>query len=485
VWLVLLITFVLRIPSFFEPAWYGDEGIYLAIGQAIQRGAVLYRDIWDNKPPLLYLIYAVSPTLLWAKLTAAACVLGTVLFVKKITKNNLAALICGIFLSIPLLEGTIANAELYFILPTIIIAFLLITPNPYPLATGVCLAIAFLIKIPAIFDFLGLFLAFLIISFARGPLSRQVSKLLKFYFIVTVPLLFSLVFLIVYFYVNYALADFFTAVFVQNSNYVAIDSGPFSKLSNPLFIKGIILLISEAFFVFLYFKNKISKEFLLLSFWFGFSLYGALLSNRPYAHYLLQIVPPSVILFFYLVNNLKKYFLFFIPLASILYILSSGFNNAFRLPTAPYYQNFFKYITRQQSWENYANWFDSRTVTNYQITKFLDTRYQPQDTLFVWGDNAFIYALSQVPPATKFIQAHHLTTISPNNYDKIIEQLNRKKPKHIVVIRPVRFAFTQLEELISRNYKLVITFGDNHIYQILGDIGNKPADRILGPGAKK
>ena len=46
--IVLVGIFLLRIPSFWEPYWYGDEGIYLAIGQALQRGAVLYRDIWDN-----------------------------------------------------------------------------------------------------------------------------------------------------------------------------------------------------------------------------------------------------------------------------------------------------------------------------------------------------------------------------------------------------------------------------------------------------
>ena len=28
----------LRIPSLFEPYWYGDEGIYLTIGQAMRHG---------------------------------------------------------------------------------------------------------------------------------------------------------------------------------------------------------------------------------------------------------------------------------------------------------------------------------------------------------------------------------------------------------------------------------------------------------------
>src|SRR5581483_9942049 len=50
--------FGLRFPSLFEPNWYGDEGIYQTIGMAMNRGRILYSQIWDNKPPLLYVFYA-------------------------------------------------------------------------------------------------------------------------------------------------------------------------------------------------------------------------------------------------------------------------------------------------------------------------------------------------------------------------------------------------------------------------------------------
>ena len=54
-----LVFFLLRFPSLFEPHWYGDEGIYQAIGYALNNGRELYSTIWDNKPPLLYVLYAV------------------------------------------------------------------------------------------------------------------------------------------------------------------------------------------------------------------------------------------------------------------------------------------------------------------------------------------------------------------------------------------------------------------------------------------
>src|SRR6266404_1137608 len=52
-----LLFFFLRLPSLIEPYWYGDEGIYQVVGMALHNGAQLYTQAWDNKPPLLYLVY--------------------------------------------------------------------------------------------------------------------------------------------------------------------------------------------------------------------------------------------------------------------------------------------------------------------------------------------------------------------------------------------------------------------------------------------
>lgn len=455
IFLVLAITLILRIPSFFEPYWYGDEGIYLAIGQALHRGAILYRDIWDNKPPGLYLIYALNPTLFWAKISATLFVLGTVFFVHKISKNYWAALLTGVLLSLPLLEGTIANAELYFILPIIIAAYFFLKNKVNPILIGVLFTIAFLLKIPAVFDFLGLFVAWFFINRKIKPF---VFIFLTF-IILMIPVL-------GYFYFNHALADFLTAAFSQNASYVAVGAGPLSKLSNPLFTKGLFLILVSLVQLVLFSRRKISGEFLVLSFWFSFSLYGALLSNRPYLHYLLQIVLPGVILIFYLVKNLRKNLVFLGVVLCIMYYVLNGFRGAFALDTRTYYQNFFDYISERKLQAEYFNYFDSRTSTNYEVANYLVTRTQPLDTIFVWGDNSFLYVLSERPPATKFIQAHHLSTIDPKNYDSVIQRLKETNPKFIIVSRPVHFAFPKLEELISKKYHQAAQFHDLFLYQI-------------------
>ena len=61
--LFLAIIFLfLRLPSLFEPYWYGDEGIYLVLGQGIRKGLTLYTQIHDNKPPTLYYLAAIGQT---------------------------------------------------------------------------------------------------------------------------------------------------------------------------------------------------------------------------------------------------------------------------------------------------------------------------------------------------------------------------------------------------------------------------------------
>ncbi|MBP6098670.1 MAG: hypothetical protein KA477_01670, partial [Candidatus Levybacteria bacterium] len=54
IWYIIVFFVILRLPSLIEPIWYADEGIYEVIAHAMHNGRVLYSEVWDNKPPLLY-----------------------------------------------------------------------------------------------------------------------------------------------------------------------------------------------------------------------------------------------------------------------------------------------------------------------------------------------------------------------------------------------------------------------------------------------
>src|SRR5690554_2880145 len=78
--LALLIIVALRIPNFYEPYWYGDEGIYLTIGQAMNKGVALYREIVDHKTPIIYFLAQVGTQLNFRILNFVWMTITTVLF---------------------------------------------------------------------------------------------------------------------------------------------------------------------------------------------------------------------------------------------------------------------------------------------------------------------------------------------------------------------------------------------------------------------
>src|SRR5713226_1706853 len=107
---------LLRLPSFVEPTWYSDAGTYADIGWALNHGARLYVDVWDNKPPGIYwlsaflgghLPVAIAMPLATsvAGAVAAACVAGIGTRVGGAGVGTIAGLSFVVVASLPILDG--------------------------------------------------------------------------------------------------------------------------------------------------------------------------------------------------------------------------------------------------------------------------------------------------------------------------------------------------------------------------------------------
>ncbi len=165
-WLAILlfISLLLRIPSFFEPYYYGDEMIYLTLGQGIRQGISLYSGLHDNKPPILYLMAAISGSEVWFKVfLALASLVSIVLFAKiakiifegKVKTQKVATAIFALLTTIPLLEGNIANAENFMLAFSLGAIYILLSKKlniKNLLISGFLFGISFLTKVPALFD---------------------------------------------------------------------------------------------------------------------------------------------------------------------------------------------------------------------------------------------------------------------------------------------------------------------------------------------
>ncbi len=462
VWFLLITSFIfflLRLPSLFEPYWYGDEGIYQVVGAAIRSGRLLYRGIWDNKPPLLYMLYALfnSDQFTIRLVSIIFGILAVFVFFilcKKIFQNkqNVTLTVTSLFallFGLPLLEGNIANAENFMLFPIILAGLLIVklsdkkrTESTFHLSSfnfqlalaGLLLGVAFLFKVVAVFDFAAFFLFFLFLNLPirfspklllnRKNLNNLFQPLLVFAVGFLIPILTSVLF----FLTHGAFKEFISATFVQNVSYVGYGNKFF--IPQGFLILKLLLLILFILFLFIK-RDKFSKTTLFVLIWFSFSLFNAFFSQRPYTHYLLVLLP-SFLLLAGLIFSEKKYQLMYavILIASLLFILKD-FN--FYGKTVFYYQNFISFLTGGKSVSSYQAFFDKETPIDYQIAEFINLKTTSKDSIFIWGNNAQLYSLTNKLPLGKYVVAYHITGYKDGIENTQIA-IREKKPKFVIIM---------------------------------------------------
>ncbi|MDP1710298.1 MAG: hypothetical protein Q8L28_01655, partial [bacterium] len=369
-WLIglLALILILRIPSFFEPYNYGDEMIYMSLGQGVRQGLTLYKDIHDNKPPLLYLTAALSENLFWFKAILAFWNLASIyifyklaekLFVKNIKAQKLATIIMALLTTIPLLEGNIVNAELFMIGPTIL-AFLILFSEKLNskkiFIAGVLFGISTLYKIPAAFE-MPVIIAFWFFGVGR----KDWKEFLKNSITLIVGFILPIALTFVWYFFKGALNEYIVAAFMQNFGYVS--SWRFGGERAPFLVRNASLIIRAGIVVTVYIilylsRKKLSSRFLFLSTWLLFALFGVVLSERPYPHYLIQIVPVvSLFLATFFAEKSYEQSLVVIPLVLTFFV--PVYYKFWFYPTSAYYLRFINFATHRIDKDTYFNEFNS------------------------------------------------------------------------------------------------------------------------------
>lgn len=484
-WLLILLlaTIVLRLPSLCTPHFYGDEEIYFVMGRAWKMGVPLYRAMFDHKPPLIYILAGVANTVFSFRLALLSSMLiHTTLFYKLAQlfwgeKNKkLAYVSSGLFVlltSLPTFEGLIVNAELLMMLP-ITLSLLMIWPrktedaqhsNLKYLAAGMVAGIGWLYKIPVIMDVLAIALYLFIFSQKRFVDSLKALFRLEFWlylFGFAVPLILTFV----YYYLKGHGPDYLATVLTVNLGYVSsstTNSWAFNPFKSGLVVRGMILF---GFSLLLYiFRSKLNKRFVLAALWVAFSFFGALLSYRPYPHYLQEpFVPLALLIPFVFVSEKLIQWLF------IAAIIGAGILTQTQLkfgayPTGSLYGNFINYMTGKISKDEYYAKFDN-TGRNYKIAKYLNERLLDEDTIYVWGTDPTIYNLTnRIPTGGKYIVSFHVRDL--NQYDYTIGNIRAASPKAIVVLEGSG-EFRELKEYIDQYYIDSFSVGENQVYLRIG-----------------
>jgi hypothetical protein len=449
--IISVIFFLLRFPSFIEPYWYGDEGIYEVIGQAIDNGRLLYTQAWDNKPPLLYLVYAffhddqnsIRFFSFIVGLLSVLCFfyLSQKIF-KKLGSSVIASSLYAILFALPIIEGNIANAENFMLLPIITAGYLIYqnsyTPNTpkkrflIPTA-GLLLGIAFLFKIVALFDFAAFFLYFVIVQIPKQLHKRVFSRSFVFHSIALIVSFFiPILVTALYFFSQNALSDFIQAVFFGNINYVGYKNT--FIIPQGLLILKVLILSGIVLFLFIR-RKKFSHASLFILLWTSFALFNTFFSGRPYNHYLLVLLPSFCLLIGYVfaIQTYRKKLAIGTIIVIILIIITQNFNVYGFKKTMLYYQNTVLFLLNKKDLTAYRSFFDKKVPRDYELASFIKAHTNSSENIFIWGNNPQIYALSHKLPPGKYTVAYHMTQ-NNTTLNQTQRSLQITKPRYIIIL---------------------------------------------------
>ena len=476
-WLLglLVVVFILRIPSLFEPFSYGDELIYLTLGHGVRQGVPLYSGLHDNKPPLLYLIAAVAGNVFWFKAILAAWSVATILIFWKLVKvffpkNNplhiVSTIIFALATTLPRLEGNIANAELFMIAPTMLAFIILFSKKLTPkwlLLSGILFSFAALFKIPAAFEILAIVVFWL---FTQKLSGKNIKNIIVNTFYIGIGFLIPITVTFVWYGLHGAFYEYLVAAFLQNVGYLSSwrpsdTQLPFLVKNRPLITRGLVLLTG---LVLLFWKRKkLSKSFIFATIWLLFALFGVTLSERPYPHYLIQAIPAVSILFGILVTDKTiLQVVSIIPLS--LAFLVPTYYHFWYYPTISYYTKFVEFASGKISKPDYFNTFNGNLNRDYKISELIAGVTKKGDGVFVWGDGVPIYAMSRRLPPIKYVADYHIRDFSTK--EDVLDALTLNPPE-LIVILPKSDDFNSLNQFTNESYILLTSINGAHIWKLL------------------
>ena len=479
--LVLLLgVVVLRIPSLVTPHFYGDEEIYFVMGRAWREGVPLYRAMFDHKPPLIYILAGIFPTIAtFRTMLVVMMLIHTVLFWKLVNlfwagKSKIYAyLSSGLFVilsTLPTFEGLIVNAELLMMMP-ITLSLLIVWSGPIAwrryLIAGLVAGVGWLYKIPVVFDFVAI--ALYLFVFREKTLKAGLMKMLSGSFFAFVggfitPLLLTFV----YYFLKGDGVDYLGTVLTMNLGYISswsTSSYAFNPFQSGLLVRAMLLAV---FVLSIYgLRKKLDKRLTLAALWCGWSLFGALLSFRPYPHYLQELVLAVSLLLptLFTTRTIWGWSVWAMLIGGG--IVTQQNVKFWGYPTLNVYRDFLEMTTGRISKIQYRERFDN-TKRNYLIASYLNERLSPSDEIFVWGSDPTVYNLTRrLPTGGRYIVSFHVKDLG--KYDYVMENLRENVPKAIVVIAENN-EFAELELMIQSRYIEVLRTNDAVVYWRLQEI---------------
>lgn len=475
----LVLMVALRVPSFFEPRWYGDEGIFAAVAQNMRDGRVLYAEAWDNKPPLIFFTYAGTQSLfgtsvgaLHAVTTASVLATQAVIMVLAwrlagLQRAAITGLVFALLMGTPIIEGTLAMTETFMILPASIAMLAIVLASTgegrrrpaFEVAAGVAFGIAAAYKQVAVFDALAA-AVFLMLTAPRPYAS--LTRLAAGFALPTVVLG-------GYFIVTGAFADYWYAIAGSLGLYAEMAPQP-----------GVIVRIAGYLPALLVTAYLVRRQQLggtttvqhLPMLWLGYALIGVTSSAFPFPHYMQQAAPALALI---AANppwpeEREDLGRVMIAVAAVMGValmfgqFAPEYRERSQTDPLAYYRTFAEMRRGDITDQEYTLRFDGKALAVDDISAFI-REDGAGDTAFVWGELPWVYPASGTTNPSRFYTSF-LGELVPGAKPEILRDLEADTPVYVVMHDSGYAPFPELEEFVRGRYALLRAQGDWRLYRL-------------------
>ncbi|MCD7943920.1 MAG: hypothetical protein LUH43_03400 [Clostridia bacterium] len=441
-----------------------DSSVFRYVAYAMSHGQIPYKDIFDHKGPLLYLInyigYLIDEEIgVWFFEYLALLITTVFIFAisKMFCKHNLKAALTT-FASLSLLclyfEG--GNLTEEYAMPLIAISLYIFldyfrndkTTRLKLIICGLCGGCVLMLR-P---NMAVAWLVFPVFILIKQISNKKIKKLLEECILFLAGVVIAIIPFIIYFIYTNSLQDFWNVYLIFNAEYSGSQGSMIGILhsiysfSNPFLIISIITVLVCIYKRNNLFLNTVYMVFMLMS------LLALSISGRQYGHYGMLLIPVVAYPLATLLANYKKNMFSAAALCSSIIIICMTY---YVRPT----YNLYTHILKN----------DGVSKTTEEVSDYVKTYTEEEDRILVIGNKDILYLECDRMCASKYSYQLPIANIRTEIYDELYVEIEQNNPAAIIV--PVgNEDFYGLENYLYENeYTEVMSNEDYTVYQKTAD----------------
>ena len=433
-----------------------DSKVFRQVVNVMNHGGAPYRDVFDHKGPILYIIdwIGIKLTLgnidgIW--LMQCIAIFITVFFTyKTLTKrfnlNIIEALVLTFLTNINILfflqEGNLTET---YALPLITATlYMILTLNSlnykkYNFLIGMCMGIVAFLRVNMISIWIVYYI-YVLISCIKNKQFKQLLNIIKYAFlgVLSITVIVGL-YLIISGSLEYCIKDYllFNIKYgTKNVEGIKTAFQKFMKWGNMLAYYLIII----SFGILLLRREKFLGRFSIA--YFCLTVFLIVQPGKIYGHYGTVVIPTYIIPLAYLytyVKNIKsegklekivkiiKYVIVLIMIVALLYV-----------PLKGYYKNFVA-----------VNITENDLSERTKMIENIKENTNENDTILVIGNDCDIYTLTDRKSASRYIFQYPIYESDSSILPQVAEDINNNKPKYLIIVK-----IHKTEEIVNFVYEV-------------------------------